>query len=186
MDDSDQSEHGLDVPPQGWDILAGLSSLGISQALCNKVQSALEELAQHTDGLPAESGAADVAAQEQKQGGTAVPRGQTRSRPADLNSLQAQLQDAEQKLHMSRSIMRKLYYKNVNLEKELAVVKVRRCGCMALAMQACTTAMFHAVICPRVTGLLALDAHACTSDGRCVLTVLVCPVYTPVHACTLV
>lgn len=117
-DEPDDQAHALD-------ILAGLSSLGISPALRDKVQAALSELAQHTGQHAPTAGGSGAG---QAHGAAAAST--SGRKPADATQLSEQLKAAEQKLNMSRSIMRKLHYKNVGLEKELMVLKVRRGGCM--------------------------------------------------------
>lgn len=101
----------------GLDILAGLSTLGISPALRDKVQEALMQLSQQETAV---AGSALPAAGKGGAAGVASTSGRGAA-PASSEQVKA----LEQKLQMSRSIMRKLYFKNVNLEKELAVLQVR-------------------------------------------------------------
>lgn len=120
MEGGDQNAQDADIMPQALDILAGLTSLGISSGLRDKVQAALSELTQHAQLAPG-SGAEGAA----RSGSQASPSGRSHSQNAEIAALSEQLKGAEQKLGMSRSIMRKLYYKNVELEKELLLAKVR-------------------------------------------------------------
>ncbi|GAX82417.1 hypothetical protein CEUSTIGMA_g9845.t1 [Chlamydomonas eustigma] len=108
-----------DVQGQAMDILAGLTSLGISEALREKVQNALSQLDQASS-----SAAAGIAGRGKKGStGGSGPASPTRLTPAEV-TLKKQVEALDKKLAMSRSIMRKLYHKNVELEKELRVSQV--------------------------------------------------------------
>lgn len=103
-----------DIMPQALEILASLASLGISENVRGKVQAALSELHQQTAaGRP---------------GSMLAPRPETSpAGPASLppagSPQHKRLEQLEAKLEMARSIMKKLYYKNVNLEKELKLLQ---------------------------------------------------------------
>ncbi|PNH07868.1 hypothetical protein TSOC_005643 [Tetrabaena socialis] len=108
-----------DVAPQALDILAGLASLGISPSLRSQVQQALAALSH----LPPADDAAGTAYGSAPASRAAAGPASTSGAPRD-GGLQRQLAEFEQKMTMSRSIMKKLYHKNVELEKELAIVRV--------------------------------------------------------------
>lgn len=98
------SDEGL-APSQ--EVLATLSALGVSEELRAKVQAAIEQL----DLATSDPALVDPSARGSgKKGAPAQPK------PPPAKGVQ---QTAEAKLAMSRSIMRKLHYKNVALEKEL-------------------------------------------------------------------
>ncbi|GIL70113.1 hypothetical protein Vretimale_3381 [Volvox reticuliferus] len=116
------------VASQAVDILAGLASLGISQSLRDQVHRALADISQ----------AAGIACDTQLQShAISCPSRQASGYATDKTTytstsgsrdytLQRKVAELEQKMSMSRSIMKKLYHKNVELEKELAIIKANR------------------------------------------------------------
>ncbi|KAJ9528333.1 hypothetical protein QJQ45_014308 [Haematococcus lacustris] len=130
-----------DALPQAMDILASLerskplqlcwrtqASLGINPQLRQRVQEALVQLQAASSGaaqalVSPQPGTTDHSpAARDKAGaraktGTKAGAGATTGRAADA-ALSRRVDELEQKLAMSRSIMRKLYHKCVNLEKE--------------------------------------------------------------------
>jgi len=157
QDSSGQDTEGTsqdDITPQAMDILAGLASLGISPELRSKVQVALsqldratsEALAAASQGSPSSpSGhSAGAGMQEPRGRGGAAAAGSSkheRALAALEASYQKQVAALDKKLAMSRSIMRKLYYKNVNLEKEVQVLKANAVPVSALNLTADTAAL---------------------------------------------
>lgn len=133
--------------PEGLDVLAKLQV-----ALCelNIVSSSVTDTAgvqpqlqhqQHTD-------------HNGESNGNGVPSKHRRSSGSGSSALvgkDAQPLDPESKLQMSRSIMRKLYYKNVNLEKEIAVLKVSSGD----RGSACSSPVSHGCIEESLVGKLA-------------------------------
>lgn len=111
-----------DAMPQAVEILATLASLGISEQLRSRVQDALSQLEQASadaaSALGAPPPAAPSAPQAAKQAGKGGPPG----RVGELTAAR-KIESLEEKLQMSRSIMRKLYHRNVSLEKELQILK---------------------------------------------------------------
>lgn len=106
-----------DIHAQATDILAGLTSLGISKELRSRVQEALELLDQ------ASASASVVVPELQKQLQQQEDRkGKEKASKMDKASSEM-IKELEKKLSMSRSIMRKLYRKNVDLEKECQMLK---------------------------------------------------------------
>lgn len=166
---------GEDELPQALEILASLQSLGIAPALRDRVQQALAELTQNT--APAADGPAAGAGTTQPPGasgagalpaqrGSGVPS--TSGRGAGAGSgreaaLQRRVAELEQKMAMSRSIMKKLYHKSVALEKEAALLKVRN-ACAGLP-----AGLWHSM-------LLYVRMHMCA-----ILAVSVCG--KAQHAC---
>ncbi|GLC54860.1 hypothetical protein PLESTB_000913700 [Pleodorina starrii] len=122
MDDLCSSDD-TNVAPQALDILAGLASLGISATLRDQVQQALADISQATEV------ASDPQLQAHAAGLRAVDATNKTASPATRDSaLQRKVAELEQKMTMSRSIMKKLYRKNVELEKEVAIVKANYNG----------------------------------------------------------
>lgn len=123
---NEDEDGSLETGPQALDILAGLASLGIAPSLREQVQQALADLS-HAAGAVA----ADAAYPDTPDTGARTASGSsasTSSSSAKDSTLQRKVAELEQKMTMSRSIMKKLYHKNVELEKELAVARVRaRC-----------------------------------------------------------
>lgn len=119
--DLGQGEDGEGEAGPALDILAGLASLGIAPALRDQVQQALADLSHVTADVDGFSAGLVGAAGKCVPGGTAgtAPASNTRE-----GALQRKVEELEQKMVMSRSIMKKLYHKNVALEKDLAVAKV--------------------------------------------------------------
>lgn len=111
------------VAPQALDILAGLASLGISQPLREQVQKALSDLTKAAGVVPDPQLLANTSNIPGRGSGGAGPKASAGS--ARENALHRKVEDFEQKMNMSRSIMKKLYHKNVELEKELAIARVR-------------------------------------------------------------
>ncbi|KAG2445968.1 hypothetical protein HXX76_000571 [Chlamydomonas incerta] len=122
-----EDEDGLvGTGPQALDILAGLASLGIAPSLREQVQQALADLT-HAAGAVA----ADAAYPDTPGTGARVTSGasaSTSTSSAKDSTLQRKIAELEQKMTMSRSIMKKLYHKNVELEKELAVARANQHG----------------------------------------------------------
>ncbi|KAG2501488.1 hypothetical protein HYH03_001265 [Edaphochlamys debaryana] len=120
------------VTPQALDILAGLTSLGISPALRDQVQRALVDLSVAA-GVTADPGVApsfggdDAARLASGEGASSSGKASATGGTRDA-VWQRKLTELEQKLSMSRSIMKKLYHKNVELEKELSILRANRQG----------------------------------------------------------
>jgi hypothetical protein len=129
------------------DVLAGLNSLGISPSLKGKVEEALQALQKAADeaisttpelraplrvslsGAPLVPTLVHTSVSRPGSGGLALA---SASAAAGTAPQQQQVEALEKKLNMSRSIMRKLYHKNVLLEKELALLKANGVPVMAL------------------------------------------------------
>lgn len=121
--------------PQAVDVLAALASLGVGEQLRSRVQDALQALEEASTSVATVDGVCDVGdrtetgSQPSKQQGQGVMsnRGASSHLSGPMRTVEAAFKkktDAlEQKLTMSRSIMRKLYHKNVELEKEIAVLR---------------------------------------------------------------
>ena len=114
----------LNIIPQALDILASLASLGISDTLRDKVQDALSQLSEASFSVAGDSWSLGLASEQRQPGGAAG--GKSAVQLSHVEQIyQKKMAALEGKLQMSRSIMRKLYYKNVQLEKEIQVHKVR-------------------------------------------------------------
>ena len=122
--------------PQALDILASLTSLGIAPTLRDKVQQALVELTHATAAqLAAVDGPRPSVTGSAVSAGNVSSSGRAGGTPASAArevALQRKVAELEQKMAMSRSIMKKLYQKSVALEKEAAVIKV--CGAQGKRM----------------------------------------------------
>lgn len=123
-------------------MLATLSALGVSDELRFKVQEAIQQLEQ----LEAKTQADPAVATADKPPAQQTQPLTSAKIPKKANTYNAKTQTAEAKLQMSRSIMRKLHYKNVALEKELQVcccvwvwVCRRVCVCLRRITVACVT-----------------------------------------------
>lgn len=109
-----------DIKGQALEILAGLTSLGISQDLRDKVQSAIQALdeasASATAGAAgspgsAGPGAAGATGRWGPGAGGRSGKGAGPGGAAALEAAERQVDALEKKLAMSRNIMRKLYHK---------------------------------------------------------------------------
>ncbi|GLI58988.1 hypothetical protein VaNZ11_000809 [Volvox africanus] len=118
----------IGVASQAVDILAGLASLGISQSLRDQVQRALTDISQAA-GIAYDSQLETYASSSPSRQAGGYTTEKTISTPTGGsrdNTQQRKVAELEQKMAMSRSIMKKLYHKNVELEKELAIIKANR------------------------------------------------------------
>lgn len=112
--------------PQALDILAGLAFLGISKTLRDEVQRALSDITQASGVTEYPHLQTNVGSIPSLRFGKATDKTTSPlTTGSDRESaLQRKVAELDQKMGMSRSIMKKLYHKNVELEKELAIVKV--------------------------------------------------------------
>ncbi|KAG1660748.1 hypothetical protein FOA52_010622 [Chlamydomonas sp. UWO 241] len=133
-----------DITGQAVEILAGLTSLGISQALRDRVQDAMQQ-------LESASASASASVPELKKKGhrVSLDKGEKAKAPAaaaaaaaagkgavgkSASQSAAAVEELETKLGMSRSIMRKLYRKNCDLEKEVQMLKANGCSVASLEL----------------------------------------------------
>lgn len=132
-DADDESVSGVscesEMLPQGVDVLAALASLGVNEQLRARVQDALDTL----EAAAANNGVVPLSNPRHQSHSHSVPGGKGApaagvglaagpARAVD-NAYRKKLDALETKLAMSRSIMRKLYHKTVELEKEAQVAR---------------------------------------------------------------
>ncbi|GMH32337.1 hypothetical protein BSKO_00171 [Bryopsis sp. KO-2023] len=110
------ADAGVREVPDAVDILSSLASLGITEDLKEKISTTLSELThlQNVQTQAPNKGAKQV--QKQRN----VHRLPQSYREA---ALEKKIEALQNRLDMSRSIMRKLYRKQVHLEKELNIMK---------------------------------------------------------------
>lgn len=124
----DGQDDGQEISSQAMEILAGLASLGISNQLRERVQDALSQLTEVSQAAAAGIQGSDVGTSTLGGGsGFAVPLPPHTNRAVE-EAYKKKIATLEQKQQMSRSIMRKLYYKNVELEKEINILKANATG----------------------------------------------------------
>mmetsp|Transcript_35992 Transcript_35992/g.106386 ORF Transcript_35992/g.106386 Transcript_35992/m.106386 type:complete len:472 (-) Transcript_35992:4143-5558(-) len=164
-----------DITGQAVEILAGLTSLGISKEIRERVQEALDQLDSATES--ASQGVTELLARKQhgtaaaKVASPAVAAGRGRAAKAGASAAsgpvapaaQAQVEELENKLAMSRSIMRKLYRKNVDLEKELSMLRTNGCDVTSLELTPKDT--HDAVDTARTCGAAALASARGAAHG---------------------
>eukprot|EP00201_Polytomella_parva_P014352 CAMPEP_0175065270 /NCGR_PEP_ID=MMETSP0052_2-20121109/15824_1 /TAXON_ID=51329 ORGANISM="Polytomella parva, Strain SAG 63-3" /NCGR_SAMPLE_ID=MMETSP0052_2 /ASSEMBLY_ACC=CAM_ASM_000194 /LENGTH=343 /DNA_ID=CAMNT_0016331771 /DNA_START=49 /DNA_END=1077 /DNA_ORIENTATION=- len=113
-------DKGVDVIPQAVEILESLSNLGISESLRNRVHLALNDL---TNATCENSNNSNSNSKNVGVASSSSSKKSSSSNPKQESDLTSQVKSLEQKLGLSRSIMKKLYHKNVLLEKEIQLFK---------------------------------------------------------------
>jgi len=106
--------------PEGVEVLATLSALGVSDELRSRVQEAIQQLEEQLTSSSINLKDPTTRAATHPAGTKQAAKAPADAKPGGSSSI-PKVQTVEAKLQMSRSIMRKLHHKNVALEKELQV-----------------------------------------------------------------